>query len=232
MKIKQFRYLADNFSYLIHGKKLAAAIDGGAVEKIFSYVEEQGLELVYVANTHSHPDHTMGNSALLKGSTAEYLDNQKLLVKGGFEIEDLSLRIFATPGHTDDSVIFYAAGVLFTGDTLFNGTVGNCFSGNLKRFYHSIKMLMGFSGETIVYAGHDYVAESMMFAKKLEPSNIHIDRFLNRYNPSHVCSTLSEEFNINPFFRLNESAIVSFLTKMGLPASTEYERWEALMSVE
>jgi hydroxyacylglutathione hydrolase len=122
--------------------------------------------------------------------------------------------------------------VLITGDTLFNGTVGNCFSGDLKRFYDSIKLLMGFPGETIIYAGHDYVLESMAFAKNLEPDNHDIDLFLKKYDPDHVFSTMDEEMKINPYLRFNESKIITLLEEKGLPVATEYERWESLMSIE
>ena len=122
--------------------------------------------------------------------------------------------------------------MLITGDTLFNGTVGNCFSGDLKRFYDSIKLLMGFPGETIIYAGHDYVQESMAFAKNLEPDNRDIDLFLKKYDPEHVYSTIDEELKINPYLRFNESKIITLLKSKGLPVATEYERWESLMSIE
>jgi hydroxyacylglutathione hydrolase len=232
MKVKQLRYLTDNFSYVIHGKSQAAVIDGGAVDEILAFVEKKGLELVYAANTHAHYDHTTGTKDLLDGSNARYLENKTLLKKGGFEIDGHPVAVHATPGHTDDSVVFHTKNLLISGDTLFNGTVGNCFSGDLKRFYESIRMLMGFSQETIVYAGHDYVQESLMFAKLLEPDNKNIDLFLENYDPGHVCSTLAEELSINPYLRFNEPAIVAFLEKKGLPVGTEYERWESLMSIE
>jgi hydroxyacylglutathione hydrolase len=90
---------------------------------------------------------------------------------------------------------------------------------------------MEFPGETIVYAGHDYVEEYMEFAKQLEPDNTHIERFLGKYDPAHVYSTLDEEFKINPFLRFNDKKIISILQKRDLPVGTEYERWESLMSL-
>ena len=139
--------------------------------------------------------------------------------------------MYHTPGHTNDSVTFHFGNILITGDTLFNGKAGRCFSGDLKGFYRSVKLLMDFPGETIIYAGHDYVEEYMEFARGLEPDNTHIDRFLEKYGPAHVYSTLDEEFKINPFLRFNEPRIVSFLKDRGLPVSTEYERWESLMTL-
>jgi hydroxyacylglutathione hydrolase len=72
----------------------------------------------------------------------------------------------------------------------------------------------------------------MVFAKYLEPGNDHIQRFLDRYNPAHVSSTLADEFQINPYFRFNEDGIVAFLKQRGLPVATEWDRWQSLMRIE
>ncbi len=52
-----------------------------------------------------------------------------LLEAGRIVIDDFEIEVLDTPGHTDDSLSFSVDGCLITGDTLFNGTVGNCFSG-------------------------------------------------------------------------------------------------------
>jgi len=231
MKVKQFRYSSDNLGYLIYGESSAIAIDGGAVKAILSFMELNGLQLKFVTNTHAHMDHTMGNKGLLAGSDAKYLDNKSLCKNGIIEIEGEKIGVYPTPGHTLDSVSFHLGNVLISGDTLFNGKVGRCFSGDLRGFYKSIKMIMALSGKTIIYAGHDYVEEYMGFAKELEPDNRHIDGFLKKYDPGHVWSTLDEEFKINPFLRFNDRKIISILEKRGLPVETEYERWESLMSL-
>jgi hydroxyacylglutathione hydrolase len=232
MNIKQFRYPPDNLSYLLYGKNSAVAIDGNAVEAILAYMADKGLTLQFVANTHSHSDHTLGNRAILDQTQAEYLDNTRLLADGRIDIEGRTIEVYHTPGHTSDSIVFHCDNLLITGDTLFNGTVGNCFSGDLKGFYHSIKTLMMLPKETVIYAGHDYVRESMAFAKILEPENADIDAFLKRYDPDHVYSTLSEEYRINPFLRFNDENIVNLLEQRGLPTQTEYDRWVSIMSIE
>ncbi len=141
-----------------------------------------------------------------------------------------TLTIIPTPGHTHDSVCFYTGKALICGDTLFNGTVGNCFSGDLRAFFESVKKLMQYPPDTYIYAGHDYVAESLAFARTLEPANQEIDRYLkDSYDPAHVRSTLEEELKINPFLKFNDPAIVSMLIEKGFAADTEYERWVSLM---
>ncbi len=231
LKVKQFRYGFDNLGYLVYGGASALAVDGGAADAIIAFVAQNGLSLQYVANTHDHPDHTSGNAALLKGSNARLLTAEELQ-KGSIELAGMKIQIIHTPGHTNDSLCFYTGDILISGDTLFNGTIGNCFSGNLEGFYNSILKLTTLPEGTIVYAGHDYVRDSMAFAKHIEPGNQANDDFLRRYNPEHVFSTLADEKNINPYFRFNEPALIALMEKRGLPVATQWERWQSLMSIE
>ena len=136
-----------------------------------------------------------------------------------------------TPGHTEDSVIFATDECLITGDTLFNGTVGNCFSGDLKAFYRSILLLMSYPGSTRIYAGHDYVAASLAFARQLTPNNRAIDAYADRYDKNHVVSSLDDERAVNPYLRFNDPEIIHLLESEGLPTETEYQRWEGIMSI-
>ena len=230
MKVKQFRY-SDNLGYVIYGKGSAMAIDGGAVKEILSFIGLNGLKLQYVTNTHTHMDHTVGDKGLLAETGAIYLDNKTLRKNEAVELEGEEIRVYHTPGHSEDSVVFHLGNVLISGDTLFNGKVGKCFTGDLKGFYKSIKMVMDFPGDTIIYAGHDYVEEYMEFAKNLEPDNEHIDEYLKKYDPGHVRSTLDEELKVDPFLRFNDKKIISILEKKGLPVETEYERWESIMTI-
>jgi len=232
MEIRQFRYSSDNLSYLLYDKTSALAIDAGAVEALLAFISEQGLKLEFVTNTHLHPDHTVGNKAVLEQSGAKYLDNNTLLEKGKIRLGREDITVYHTPGHTEDSVCFHCGNILITGDTLFNGTVGNCFSGDIKAFFESAKLLASFPPETIVYAGHDYIKESMFFAKYVDPDNKEIDLFLEKYDPNHVCSTLAEEFKINPYLRFNDEKMAAILKKRGLSVKTEYDRWKSLMALD
>jgi hypothetical protein len=82
MNIKQFRYAADNLGYLVYGDKTAIAVDGGAADKIISFVQNRNLELKYVTNTHSHMDHTIIRCSKLDVGCSSlfcpvHLDSQK-----------------------------------------------------------------------------------------------------------------------------------------------------------
>jgi hydroxyacylglutathione hydrolase len=232
LSVEQFRYNADNFAYLLYGTTQAFVIDGGAVSEILRFLNQNHLDVVYVTNTHQHFDHTSGNDQLLKKSRAKVLEFVDLPDNKEIKIDGDSILVYRTPGHTDDSVCFHTSNILIAGDTLFNGTIGNCFSGNLKNFYLSIKRLMSLSDETMIFAGHDYVKDSLAFARNLEPWNIEIDRFWNSYDSNYVYSTIAEERKINPYFRFNEASIIALLQARGLPCKTEWDRWQSLMSIE
>ncbi len=76
-------------------------------------------------------------------------------------ISNSPLTAYPTPGHSPDSICFYLesteGGILFSGDTLFRGSVGRTDlpGGNGRALLHSIKtQLMSLPGNTAVYPGH------------------------------------------------------------------------------
>ncbi|MDI6776234.1 MAG: MBL fold metallo-hydrolase [Syntrophales bacterium] len=232
LKVKQFRYAVDNLGYLVYGKSSALAIDGGASEKILSFIKTNKLNLVLVANTHAHPDHMAGNRDLLERTGTLLLMYGDMPDNGELNLEGHKIHIYHTPGHSYDSICFHLDNILITGDTFFNGTIGNCFTGDIKAFYLSIKRIMSLPCSTIIYAGHDYLKDAMSFARRLEPDNRDIDLFLRNYNPGHVYSTMKDERRVNPYLRFNEEKMITLLRKMGLSWETEWERWQSLMTLE
>ena len=231
MNVAQFRYGSDNLGYILYSFQTALAIDAGAPEEMLRFTEENGLALRYLTNTHRHMDHTTGNETLLSRTGADYLDFRYLMKKGRINMEEESVIVFHTPGHTEDSICFYVDPYLITGDTLFNGKVGKCFTGDPDSFLKSIKTLLTLPDPTLVYAGHDYVEEYMEFARRLEPDNPHIDDYLRGYDPKHVCAPLSEEKKVDPFLRFNDEKIINILKKRGLAVDTERARWRSLLSL-
>jgi Zn-dependent hydrolases, including glyoxylases len=231
LHIEQFRY-GDNLAYLVYGKTEAMAIDGGAWQEILAFLESNNLTLIFITNTHQHYDHTLGNEHLLRKTKAKFLNSSNLADNEEIFIDGEAVIVYRTPGHTNDSICFYTGKSLITGDTLFNGTVGNCFSGDQKSFYSSIKRLMTLPNDTKIYAGHDYIRDSLAFAKHLEPNNKDIERFWNSYDPDNVYSTLADERKINPYLRFNEEPIINLLKANKLRHTTGWERWESLMSIE
>ncbi|MDY0164018.1 hydroxyacylglutathione hydrolase family protein [Desulfobotulus sp.] len=231
MKVHQFRYNGDNLAYLLEAGGEALAVDGGAVDAILHAVEKSGLRLVGITHTHDHPDHVQGSGALCARSGAPLLSHGALCAKGELSLGGERLAVLATPGHTLDSVCFVGEGFVISGDTLFNGTVGNCFSGDLDAFFHSMEKLLSLPGDTRIYAGHDYVKEAVAFARSIEPDNPHLEAYLAAWNPGHGFSTLEMELRVNPYLRYNDPVMTEILVRRGLPVDTALRRWYSLMEV-
>ena len=231
MNVRQFQYFEDNLGYLVYGKEDAIAVDGGAVDEILSFVESKGLKLKYVVNTHTHPDHTSGNKSLIDKTGAVFISIDTLINNKEIELEKEKIVICHTPGHSNDSIIFYFDNILLTGDTLLNGKAGRCFTGDLKGFLKSIKHIMTFPENTLIYGGHNYVEEYMETAIKIEPDNKYIDDYVEKYDPLHVYSTLEEELKVNPSLRFNDKKMITILKSRDLPTETEYDRWSSIVRI-
>lgn len=231
MKLKQFRYGDGNLAYLVYNDDIAAAIDGGAVDSILEFVRENSLNLKYVLNTHDHADHTPGNKSLLKAGGAKFYSTWELVAMKTLRLGDSNIKIFSTPGHSMDSIVFSYGDWLITGDTLFNGTVGNCYSGNYEIYFKSLERIIGHASSTRIFAGHDLVNYSLGVAEKIEPYNRYLDEYRDQYDPYFVVSSLEMELKVNPFIRFNDSALDPYRKELNMPLNTPYERWRSMMTV-
>lgn len=90
--------------------------------------------------------------------TVSALDNVKpisagvLLKEAGFEI-----RVMETPGHTPGSVTFFIEDAMFTGDTLFCGSIGRTdfAGGSVQQMAASLRRLAKIPDNYYVYPGHE-----------------------------------------------------------------------------
>jgi hydroxyacylglutathione hydrolase len=232
LDIQQFKYSADNLGYLVYSEKSSIAIDPGAPEDMAKFATEKNIPIDIVTNTHTHADHTQGNNALLKRTNARFIDCTTLSHGQVLDLQNATgLEVILTPGHTMDSLCFKGDGFIVTGDTLFNATVGNCFSGDLESFFNSLKQLMSLPGDTLIYAGHDYVLESLKYAKIIEPDNPNLNGYASSYNPEHVVSRLSEELKVNPYLRFNTASMIERLKEKNLPRETQFQRFASVMEI-
>jgi glyoxylase-like metal-dependent hydrolase (beta-lactamase superfamily II) len=165
-----------------HGNDAGAA---GELSGLYKYLDSEGLTPEAILLTHSHSDHTLGVAPLVEkfgipvysasGSFKTPTDAFSCLRPAGegvqtpekaiscLQVEDegsvAGFKVIATPGHTPDSVCYYseAEHVLFTGDTLFAGTIGRTDlpGGDYDREIVSImEKLIFLPGETDIYPGH------------------------------------------------------------------------------
>lgn len=80
----------------------------------------------------------------------QYRDGDEITVGG------LHVRVIGTPGHTPGSVSLVVETALFTGDTLFNGSIGRTdFEGGDDRaMMRSLTRLSALDGDYRVFPGH------------------------------------------------------------------------------
>jgi glyoxylase-like metal-dependent hydrolase (beta-lactamase superfamily II) len=87
------------------------------------------------------------------------------------EVEGLQLRAITTPGHTPGSVSYYTEGMLFSGDTLFRGSIGRTDmpGGSFEEEMRSIcDRLLVLPDDTLVLPGH-MDETSIEFEKRHNP---------------------------------------------------------------
>ena len=83
-----------------------------------------------------------------------------MLNNNEFYIDSLLFKCISTPGHTKDSVCYLLNNDLFTGDTLFNRSVGRTDfpTGNSLELRNSLKKILSFNKNFTIYPGHDSIS--------------------------------------------------------------------------
>ncbi|MBR6729334.1 MAG: MBL fold metallo-hydrolase [Clostridia bacterium] len=172
--------------YLFGDPSALLVIDpGDEAERILSYIEENDYNVLHIVLTHCHYDHIgavyelaekTGASLILGAHEAENYKNRRVTLAGYFQampklreperlLQDgetiesgaYAFRVIETPGHTSGSICLLGEDVLFSGDTLFRGSIGRADfpTGDLRTLIQSIRdKLFVLPPETKVYPGH------------------------------------------------------------------------------
>jgi len=160
---------------------------GDEPEKISNAIDSLGIRIKYIINTHGHHDHIKANKAVKQKTGAQilihandapmltdpaknlshYMGEKTTEPKADRELSDgdviefgkIKLKVLHTPGHTPGCISLLSASekICFTGDTLFNGSVGRTDlpGGNYKTLLNSLKeKLVTLSNEVKIYPGH------------------------------------------------------------------------------
>lgn len=150
--------------------------DNGAM--LCQWISEQSVELRYILVTHGHRDHTGAAEEVKKAFPDAKVYVHPADDKGaGFYvyplvdcIEDLcyyddgdtlplgelTVKVIHTPGHTEGGVTLMVEDALFTGDTLFAGSMGRTDfpGGSAEKIYASLHRLGSLAGDYRVFPGH------------------------------------------------------------------------------
>ncbi len=171
--------------YLLETEKAAVVIDPGYKrENVLEFLKANVGKERLILITHGHFDH-IGGADYLRQETGvkigigaldvpalsdEYLNCSEHFrtVIPPFSADytyndgdavivgDILLKVLHTPGHTVGGVCYLGDGVVFTGDTLFKGSIGrdDFPGGNFADLEKSIKRLYMLDDNTVIYAGH------------------------------------------------------------------------------
>lgn len=167
--------------------KKAVVIDPGAdAKRIYRWVLEKGLKVDYILLTHGHVDHIGAVDELkellgdvLVGIHADdagmltdgrknlssyfgpglVLNKADLLLQDGQElmIGKERLKVISTPGHSPGGACFLCSEGLFSGDTLFAGSIGRTDfpGGSMNQLLDGVKKkLLILPEDTRVFPGH------------------------------------------------------------------------------
>ncbi len=154
-------------------------------EQVAAYLQGQGLEPQAILLTHSHFDHILGIPGLREHwpelpiycHSADVDNTQKTVRMFGstfpavssfgnircyqqgdkVTVGPITLEVLETPGHTPGSVTLKGENVLFTGDTLFRGSIGrtDLEGGSYEQIMNSLRKLAALPGDYQVCPGHE-----------------------------------------------------------------------------
>ncbi len=159
---------------------------GDSADEVLALARDMGVRIRYIANSHAHIDHVLGVRGVRDATDAKFLlhpgdldlargtaesakrwmgveiesppDPDAFIADGDeIDIDGLQLTVLHTPGHTRGSVCFYANGIVFAGDTLFQGSIGRTDlpGGDYDEEMASIvERLLVLPDDTIVLPGH------------------------------------------------------------------------------
>lgn len=176
IKLMQVGDIGTNCYLLEDEDTLSAAIidPGGEAQGILEQARAAGVTVKAILLTHGHYDHTgavrelrsalpgvpvylhPADAALLGtavlppiGETVPYEEGDKL------SVGSLTVQVLHTPGHTPGGVTLRVDDALFTGDTLFQGSMGRTdLGGSYEDIMASLKRLGELEGDLQVLPGH------------------------------------------------------------------------------
>lgn len=185
-ELKPLSLFSTNSYLVISDEGNAALIDAPDDAKyILKFASEQGCKITKLLLTHGHCDHISAASEIQSATNCEIyiheLDEKKLndpvgnltayfglegitpprsvkTVSDGdiITLDEIEFKVFHTPGHTSGSVCYICGDVMFSGDTLFNLSIGRTDmpDGSYATLSKSLEKLKNLPENYTVYPGH------------------------------------------------------------------------------
>jgi glyoxylase-like metal-dependent hydrolase (beta-lactamase superfamily II) len=165
---------SNGYVFFIEGSRRAALVDpAGVPANLLRILREGAYNLEYILITHKHADHCDAAEPVYNAfPDAKIVMHQAdvkaigplaakaLMVKDGEELsfgDDAHIRMLHTPGHTDGSSSYLFKSAVFTGDTLFAGSVGGAY-GDVSTYDDILNSvaskLFTLPDETVLMPGH------------------------------------------------------------------------------
>lgn len=147
-------------------------------------LEDLGLKLKYILDTHVHADHITASGEIRKRtgakvgiSSAYDLSCPDLHLEDGQELKfgKYTIKSIHTPGHTSGCLSYQVGDKIFTGDALLVRGCGRTDfqEGSSEKLFHSVRdKIFNLPDSTIVYPAHDYkgfTKTSIGLEKRLNP---------------------------------------------------------------
>lgn len=174
-------YGANCYIIMDENTKEAVVLDpGGDVDDIEKAIKSINADVKYILLTHGHVDHVGGVDELRNIVNAKVGISEKdyvLMEKGTYiygdafnqsvdlflkendiiKLNNFDVECIETPGHTKGGLVFKVNENVFTGDTLFTGSIGrtDLEGGNYEEIMNSLKnKLVSLNDDCIVFPGH------------------------------------------------------------------------------
>ena len=165
--------------YVVHEDGHVLIVDPGGHSDIISSVIEKDEKVEAILLTHGHEDHTSAveelvslfhcpvymsvrdlplveESSSCQHPFAQPVTSKILPVKEIMDIGGFHIQMVPTPGHTHGSVCYIIENCIFSGDTLFAGSIGrtDLSDSSVEEMRESLKTVAKFPQEYTVLPGH------------------------------------------------------------------------------
>lgn len=140
--------------YILEKDRECLVIDpGDEFDKIRNSIDKK---VVGVLITHRHFDHVGALKEILNFYDVSFYDKTNL-VEGLNTINDFKFEVVYNPGHTLDSISFIFDDIMFSGDFIFEGTIGRCdLGGDFNFMKDSIRNILKRDTNYKIYPGHGH----------------------------------------------------------------------------